>query len=102
MSILPSLRFVLGSLDVRMWRTLVWCRLILPVPVLEKRLDAPEWVLSLGIIFSISAAAFFTGAGPYSEPLWEQGLPCRKVDQISISQVEIYRHHLAPRLSASV
>src|ERR1700677_1251212 len=53
--LLPSLRFVLGSLDVRMWRILVWWRLILPLPVLEKRLAAPVWVFNLGIVFSISA-----------------------------------------------
>src|SRR5580658_708230 len=58
--LLPSLRFVLGSLDVRMWRTLVWCRLILPVPVLEKRLAAPVWVFNLGIVFSISAGQSIT------------------------------------------
>ena len=52
--LLPSLRFVLGSFDVRIWRILVWCRLILPVPVLEKRLAAPVWVFNLGIVFSIS------------------------------------------------
>ena len=50
--LLPSLRFVLGSFDVRMWRVLVWPRLILPVPVFEKRLAAPEWVFNLGIVFS--------------------------------------------------
>ena len=54
--LLPSLRLVLGSLEVRMCLTLVWWRLILPVPVLEKRLAAPVWVFSLGIVFSILPA----------------------------------------------
>src|SRR5580692_5759917 len=76
--LLPSLRFVLGSLDVRIWRILVWWRLILPLPVLEKRLAAPVWVFNLGIVFSISAGGSIKeSAQAISEPLWEQGYPGR-------------------------
>src|ERR1700753_298348 len=50
-TILPSLLLVLDSLEVRMWRILDWPRLNLPVPVFLKRLLAPEWVLSFGIVF---------------------------------------------------
>src|SRR5450755_5046801 len=33
-----------------MWRILDWPRIILPVPVFLKRLAAPLWVLSLGLL----------------------------------------------------
>jgi hypothetical protein len=63
---------------------------------LEKRLAAPVWVFNLGIVFSISAGQSITeSALTISEPLWEQGYPGRKADQISISQERIYRHLLA-------
>src|SRR6185437_13204623 len=55
-SLLPSFRLVFGAFDVRMCRVFVWRRLILPVPVLLKRLAAPEWVFNLGMIFSIFGA----------------------------------------------
>jgi hypothetical protein len=51
------LRFVFGPYDVRMCRVFVCPRLILPVPVLLKRLAAPVWVFNLGIVFSLSAEA---------------------------------------------
>src|SRR5579863_3929264 len=51
--VLPSFRLVFGALDVRMCRVFVWPRLILPVPVLLKRLAAPEWVFNLGIVFLV-------------------------------------------------
>jgi len=37
-----------------MCRVFVWPRLILPVPVLLKRLAAPVWVFNLGIRFLVS------------------------------------------------
>src|SRR6185437_5125880 len=52
-SLLPSFRLVFGALDVRMCRVFVWPRLILRVPVLLKRLAAPEWVFNLGILLSM-------------------------------------------------
>src|SRR6185437_9918977 len=55
-SLLPSFRLVFGAFDVRMCRVFVWRRLILPVPVLLKRLAAPVCVFNLGIVFSISDA----------------------------------------------
>src|ERR1700681_954038 len=60
---LPSLRFTFGDLDERIWRVLVWPRLIFPVPVLLKRFFAPVWVFNLGIFFS-----FWTGASPSDWP----------------------------------
>lgn len=51
-TLLPSFRLDFGAFDVRMWRVLVWPRLILPVPVLLKRLAAPECVFNFGIVFS--------------------------------------------------
>jgi hypothetical protein len=36
-----------------MCRVFVWPRLIFPVPVLLKRLAAPEWVFNFGIFFSV-------------------------------------------------
>src|ERR1039458_2153658 len=50
----PSLRFTFGDFEVRMCRVFVWPRLILPVPVLLKRLAAPVWVFNLGILFFFS------------------------------------------------
>jgi hypothetical protein len=47
-----SLRLVLVSFDVRMWRILDWPRLILPVPVFLKRFAAPLCVFNLGILLS--------------------------------------------------
>src|SRR5271167_1401390 len=44
-----SLRLVLVSFDVRMWRIFDWPRTILPVPVFLKRLAAPLCVFSLGM-----------------------------------------------------
>src|SRR5579863_3491966 len=49
--ILPSFRFVFCFFEVRMCRVFVWPRLIFPVPVLLKRLAAPEWVFNFGIFF---------------------------------------------------
>src|SRR5271170_639735 len=46
-----SLRLVLVSFDVRMWRIFDWPRMILPVPVFLKRLAAPLCVFSLGMGF---------------------------------------------------
>jgi hypothetical protein len=53
-ALLPSFRFNFGDFDERMCRVFVWPRLILPVPVLLKRLAAPEWVFNLGIFFSFT------------------------------------------------
>jgi hypothetical protein len=50
------LRFNFGDFEERMCRVFVWPRLILPVPVLLKRLAAPVWVFNLGIFFSFSVA----------------------------------------------
>src|SRR3569833_2466978 len=50
----PCLRFTFGDFDERIWRTLVWPRLILPVPVFLKRFFAPVWVFNLGIFFSFA------------------------------------------------
>src|SRR4051794_22066907 len=71
-TILPSLRFVLGDFDERIWRVLVWPLLILPVPVFLKRFFAPVWVFNLGIFFSILARA-----ESHSPPVWtlRQGFP---------------------------
>jgi hypothetical protein len=52
-ALLPSFRFNFGDFDVRMCRVFVWPRLILPVPVLLKRLAAPEWVFNLGIFLLV-------------------------------------------------
>src|SRR5690348_16547181 len=51
-----SLRLVLVSFDVRMWRIFDWPRTILPVPVFLKRLAAPRCVLSLGMVFLLESA----------------------------------------------
>ena len=56
-ALLPSARLVFGAFDVRMCRVFVWPRLIFPVPVLLKRLAAPEWVFNLGIFFSLLRGA---------------------------------------------
>src|SRR5580692_9168526 len=44
-----SLFFLLRALDVRMCRANACCRTTFPVPVFLNRLDAPLWVLSLGM-----------------------------------------------------
>src|ERR1700733_9000993 len=44
-----SLFFLLRALEVRMCRANACCRTTLPVPVFLNRLDAPLWVLSLGM-----------------------------------------------------
>src|SRR5690348_884756 len=51
-----SLRLVLVSFDVRIWRIFDWPRTILPVPVFLKRLAAPRCVLSLGMVFLLESA----------------------------------------------
>src|SRR5690348_11615887 len=53
-----SLRLVLVSFDVRMWRIFDWPRTILPVPVFLKRLAAPRWVFNLGMVFLLDSACF--------------------------------------------
>jgi hypothetical protein len=45
---------VFADFDVRMCRVFVWPRLILPVPVLLKRLAAPEWVFNFGMLSRFS------------------------------------------------
>src|SRR5271157_3587713 len=52
-----SLRLVLVSFDVRMWRIFDWPRKILPVPVFLKRLAAPLCVFSLGMGFLLETAS---------------------------------------------
>src|SRR5580693_4885910 len=47
-----SLFFLLRDLDVRMCRANACCRTTFPVPVFLNRLDAPLWVLSLGMKYS--------------------------------------------------
>src|SRR5579872_2025018 len=56
-----SLRLVFVSFDVRMWRIFDWPRLNLPVPVFLKRLAAPRWVLSLGMVILLRNAVLRTG-----------------------------------------
>ncbi len=46
----PRWRFVLVAFEVRMWRIFDWPRLNLPDAVFVKRLAAPEWVLSFGMV----------------------------------------------------
>src|ERR1035438_1649720 len=80
MRVFPNFRFTFGDFDVRIWRVLVWCRLILPVPVLLKRFFAPVCVFNLGIVFSL-----WTGlSGLAAEPV-RQGLPCPLEASISIT-----------------
>src|ERR1039457_1795552 len=47
-----SLFFLLRDLDVRMCRANACCLTTFPVPVFLNRLDAPLWVLSLGMKYS--------------------------------------------------
>src|ERR1700733_2214224 len=47
-----SLFFRLRDLDVRMCRANACCLTTFPVPVFLNRLDAPLWVLSLGMKYS--------------------------------------------------
>src|ERR1700743_366771 len=49
-----SLRLVLVSFDVRMWRIFDWPRTILPVPVFLKRFAAPLCVFNLGMIILLA------------------------------------------------
>src|SRR3569833_169123 len=79
-TILPSLRFTFGDLDERIWRVLVWPRLILPVPVFLKRFFAPVWVFNLGIVFSFVRPGL---GGPVQVSV-EQGLPCPREALTSI------------------
>src|SRR5579863_303979 len=59
---LCSLFFLLRDLDVRMCRANAWCRTTFPVPVFLNRLDAPLWVLSLGMKYS-GKQEFYHNAG---------------------------------------
>jgi hypothetical protein len=68
-----------------MCRVFVWPRLILPVPVLLKRLAAPVWVFNLGIFFS-----FWPGKLP-NRMAGETGIPCPLEAPLSISQSAILR-----------
>src|SRR5271156_5358149 len=67
-----SLRLVLVSFDVRMWRIFDWPRTILPVPVFLKRLAAPLWVFNLGMVILLEFLSlqyhpvYGSGADPQS------------------------------------
>src|SRR5947209_18962379 len=62
-----SCRLRLVGLEVRMWRAKACPRLILPVPVLRKRLAAPLWVFILGIsMFLVSGFSFLDTASSFS------------------------------------
>src|ERR1035441_2673236 len=84
---LPSFRFTFGDFDERIWRVLVWCRTILPVPVFLKRFFAPVWVFNLGIFFSLSGERLNSAAFAL-----RQGLPCpleRKSTRLNSSHLGI-------------
>src|ERR1700745_3682396 len=71
----PNLRLVFFSFDVRIWRILVWPRLILPVPVFLKRLAAPLCVLSFGMGFlsKVSLAQHRPVYGRFPSPASQEG-----------------------------
>src|SRR5579875_2105542 len=77
-----SLRLVLVSFDVRIWRILDWPRLILPVPVFLKRLAAPRCVFSLGMVYLWSPVVWrhepvYGKAGGQAKPLSPTSLPLK-------------------------
>src|SRR5690348_13848732 len=71
-----SLRLVLVSFDVRMWRIFDWPRTILPVPVFLKRFAAPLCVFNLGMVFLLDSA-YFQQLPVYGKPasLTSGGVP---------------------------
>src|SRR5579863_57075 len=83
--ILPSFRLVFGDFEVRMCRVFVWPRLILPVPVLLKRLAAPVWVFNLGIFFSF-----------WTHLVVGQGLPCPGEPQSVYLRMGLSATHKSP------
>src|ERR1039458_8194135 len=82
----PSLRFTFGDFEVRMCRVFVWPRLILPVPVLLKRLAAPVWVFNLGIFLLV-----WDGSSHPAAPPVRQGFPCPLWASSSIAHMEPVR-----------
>src|SRR5579863_10045628 len=58
-----SLFFLLRALEVRMCRANACCLTTFPVPVFLNRLDAPLWVLSLGMKYS-GKPKFYHNAAP--------------------------------------